>query len=126
MILFALSKNIKNNDIEYGVDETNFDMSYVRNDIRHNIVFKMSAIEKDKIVEEINKLNEEKELIKQQLQVYMANSTEGYTGNYKVTWRNQERSVLDSKRLQLEHPEIYNNYLKKSYSRPFKITKKEA
>lgn len=56
-----LEEYCKSNDIEYGVDETNFDMSYVRNDIRHNIVFKMSAIEKDKIVEEINKLNEEKE-----------------------------------------------------------------
>lgn len=74
---------------------------------------------------QIEKLKEEKEVIQQQLQVYMANNTEGYTGNYKVTWKNQERSVIDSKRLQADHPEIYNQYLKKSYSRPFKITLKE-
>lgn len=49
------------NDIEYGVDETNFDMSYARNDIRHNVVFKMNKEDKSKILEEINLLNEEKE-----------------------------------------------------------------
>ena len=78
-----------------------------------------------KLNEQIDNLNLAKEKIKQQLQVYMANSTEGYTDNFKVTWKSQERPTVDTKRLQVEHPEIYNQYLKKSYSRPFNVFKKE-
>jgi len=51
----------ENNEIEYGVDETNFDETYLRNNIRHNIVGNMSKEEKLKVVEEINFLNIDKE-----------------------------------------------------------------
>lgn len=49
------------NNIEYGVDETNFDETYLRNNIRHNLISKMSLEEKKKLVEEINLKNIEKE-----------------------------------------------------------------
>lgn len=74
---------------------------------------------------QIKALEREQEQIKQEIQVYMCNATEGQTGGYKVTWRNQERNSIDAKRLQAEHPEIYNEYLRKSTSRTFKITYKE-
>lgn len=48
------------NNIKFGVDETNFDLSYSRNKIRHEIVEKMSIEEKNKMIEEINGLNIEK------------------------------------------------------------------
>lgn len=48
------------NNIEYGVDETNFDETYLRNNIRHNIILNMNELEKDNVIEEINKLNESK------------------------------------------------------------------
>ena len=48
------------NDIEFGVDETNFDLRYSRNKIRHEVVSKLKEEEKNSIIEEINKLNEEK------------------------------------------------------------------
>ena len=44
-------------NIVYGVDETNFDLSYKRNKIRHEIISKMSESEKDSIIKEINELN---------------------------------------------------------------------
>jgi tRNA(Ile)-lysidine synthase len=51
----------ENNDIDYGVDETNFDEKYLRNNIRHNVIKKMSIDEKKQIVKEINFLNVSKE-----------------------------------------------------------------
>lgn len=75
---------------------------------------------------QIKALEREQEQIKQEIQVYMCNATEGQTGGYKVTWRNQERNSIDAKRLQAEHPDIYNEYLRKNTSRTFKITYKEA
>lgn len=75
---------------------------------------------------QIKALEREQDRIKQEVQIYMATATEGITEGYKVTWRNQERNSIDTKRLQVEHPEIYNAYLKKSVSRTFKITRKEV
>lgn len=49
-----------NNNIGYGIDETNFDENYLRNNIRHNVISKMSKEEKLKIVNEINELNKNK------------------------------------------------------------------
>jgi putative phage-type endonuclease len=78
--------------------------------------------EYSKLNAQIKVLEREQEQIKQELQVYMANATEGHTDGYKVTWRQQERNTIDTKRLQVEHPEIYSAYAKKSLSRMFKIT----
>ena len=51
----------ENNSIEYGVDETNFDETYLRNNIRHNVIKNMSKEEKNEVVKEINLLNVVKE-----------------------------------------------------------------
>ena len=52
-----LKKYCDNNNIEYGVDETNFDNSYLRNNIRHNVVLKMSEEEKKQVLDEIRQNN---------------------------------------------------------------------
>ncbi len=49
------------NNIKFGVDETNFDVSYLRNNLRHNVLLKLSREEKENIVKEINRLNVDKE-----------------------------------------------------------------
>lgn len=46
-----------NNGITFGVDETNFDLNYSRNKIRHETIGKMSEEEKNKIIQEIKCLN---------------------------------------------------------------------
>ena len=74
---------------------------------------------------QIEALETRKEQIKQELQVYMATATEGFTGAYTVSWKAQYKNTVDTKRLKAEHPEIYNAYLKQSVSRPFKVSKKE-
>jgi len=56
-----LEEYCKENGIEYGVDETNLDESYLRNNIRHNLISKMNKKEREIIIEEIKKLNVFKE-----------------------------------------------------------------
>lgn len=46
-----------NNNIEFGIDESNLEDHYTRNKVRHSIVEKMSLKEKKKLVKEINKKN---------------------------------------------------------------------
>ena len=48
------------NNIDYGVDETNFDENYLRNNIRHNVIKNMSSDDKKKVLNEINDLNKAK------------------------------------------------------------------
>lgn len=56
-----LKNYCEDNCIEYGVDETNFDESYLRNNIRHNVIKNMSLNDKKKVIDEINGLNKSKE-----------------------------------------------------------------
>jgi len=49
------------NSIDFGVDETNFDETYLRNNIRHNIVKNMSKNDRKVYLNEINKFNKNKE-----------------------------------------------------------------
>ena len=48
-------------NIVYGVDETNFDLSYSRNRIRHEVISKMSEEEKNNIIEKLEILNTKKQ-----------------------------------------------------------------
>lgn len=75
---------------------------------------------------QISTLETRKEQIKQELQVYMANATEGFTGAYTVSWKEQVKNSIDTKRLKAEHPEIYDAYLKQTVTRPFRVDKKEV
>ena len=64
-ILLCYSKEDLNNycvenGIAFGVDETNFDENYLRNNIRHNVIKKMSKEDKDRVVKEIEELNKSK------------------------------------------------------------------
>lgn len=46
---------------------------------------------------------------------------------YEATWKTQHRSSIDTKRLKAENPKIYNEYLRTSNNRVFRIRKlKEA
>ena len=53
-----LMEYCKNNQIEYGCDESNFSDDYTRNKIRHSLVEKMTRKEKEQMVLEIQKENE--------------------------------------------------------------------
>ena len=52
------------NGVPYSIDESNLKDDYLRNRIRHSIVQKMSAVERKKIIDEINNQQEKTEIIK--------------------------------------------------------------
>lgn len=53
-----LLKICEENDVPYSIDKTNFDISIMRNRIRHNVVSKMLDREREEIIKEINSENE--------------------------------------------------------------------
>ena len=45
----------------------------------------------------------------------------GSSDGYRVSWKTQSKSTIDSKKLMADHPDIYNKYVKTSSSRVFRI-----
>lgn len=61
--LLKLSKNdiiqyLSNNNLPYAIDKTNYDLDLTRNKIRHVILKNMTEIEKENLLDEINKKNQ--------------------------------------------------------------------
>ncbi|MDE7431228.1 MAG: YqaJ viral recombinase family protein [Lachnospiraceae bacterium] len=73
------------------------------------------------IMEQIERLQEEQDIIEQEVKLYMKDNEYASNDNYRVSWSNVESTRLDSKRIREEHPEIYRDYAKKSVSRRFQI-----
>ena len=74
--------------------------------------------------QEAKALDEKIKAIKQQLKLRMGECTTAACGRFLITWRDETRTTLDTKRLKLEQPETFAMYAKTSVSRPLKI--KEA
>ena len=62
-----LQKYCDDNKVHYGIDWSNFDVSYERNDIRKNVVSLMTDKDREIALKEIKKINEEKEEKKSQI-----------------------------------------------------------
>ena len=57
------------------------------------------------------------------LKMDMGTADRAFCGNYKVTWKTQERSLFDKEAFAKANPEIdLRPYYKTSTSRPFKLT----
>lgn len=61
------------------------------------------------------------EAIKQQLKMRMGICTNATCGKWSVTWKDQTKTTIDSKRLRAELPETFAMYSKTSTSRPLVI-----
>ena len=70
----------------------------------------------------VKELECERDKLKQELQLAMADAEIGRAQGYVVEWKNQVRQSLDTKKLKSEHAEIYEKYLKPAQTvRMFKI-----
>jgi putative phage-type endonuclease len=70
----------------------------------------------------IKELERERDALKQELQLAMADAEIGRAQGYIVEWKNQPRQTLDTQRLKKEQAEIYAKYLKPAQTvRMFKI-----
>lgn len=74
------------NNIEYGIDESNLSNHYKRNQIRHSTIENMSDIEKDKVIDEINKKNKQLVLIEKKALSFIGKKNK-YTVNEFVSFK---------------------------------------
>ena len=77
----------------------------------------------DEIVTDIKALESDKNLIEQEIQLYMEEFEVAKIGDRKVTWKSSSRNTIDSKKLKAEMPDIAQQYMKTSTSRTFRVGK---
>jgi putative phage-type endonuclease len=72
--------------------------------------------------EQVKELTKQRDALKQEIQLTLADAEIGRARGYIVEWKNQTRQALDTARLKKEQAEIYANYLKPAQTtRVFKI-----
>lgn len=79
---------------------------------------------RDRLMQQIEVLNIEKNRIEQEIKLAMGDNETAETDTYKVTWSNVETNRLDSGRLKKEEREIYDNFVKVTTSRRLSIKPK--
>lgn len=78
-------------------------------------------IQREKIINQIEELDKEKNKIEEDVKLYLKDSELGLSECFKVSWTTVESTRLDSKRLKEEMPEVYEHYSKTSSTRRFQI-----
>jgi putative phage-type endonuclease len=77
-------------------------------------------------VQEQRKAIEQKEkLLKQRLQLALDGNTDGFTVDYKITYRPQGRTTIDNKRLKAERPDIYAAYSNTTTNNVLRISERK-
>lgn len=69
----------------------------------------------------VEALEAEKETYRNQLRVILQDATIGMAGKYKVTWKNQSSTRLDTDRIKTEAPDLYIKYGKTTDTRVLRI-----
>lgn len=80
----------------------------------------------DSISDEIKALEQQKKEYENRLKLKLENATEGHSQRHKVTYKTVVLNRVDSKRLKVEVPDIYEKFIKPSSSRRLTIKKLEA
>ena len=63
--------------------------------------------------------------VKNQIKATLGESMSGNSDSYKITWKSQVKTTVDSKRLKEKFPEVYKQVTKSSTSRVLRITQKK-
>lgn len=78
------------------------------------------------LTESIKQMEEAKEACANTIKAALGEATEGISSGFRVTWANESRKRLDSKKLTAEHPELnLSDYYKVSNTRVFRVKEKE-
>lgn len=83
--------------------------------------FKEKLQRRDELVSLMEKMEQEKNSIEQEIKLQMGDSESAVCDNYRINWTNVLSNRIDTKRLKAEEPEIYEKYLNASNSRRFQI-----
>lgn len=76
---------------------------------------------REEVVALIDKLEKEKAIIDQKIQLQLEDAAYGESSEYRVSWLSSESRRLDTKKLKAEKPEVYDQYCKTSSSRRFMV-----
>lgn len=79
------------------------------------------CMEYDRLSEELKKVEAAKNAAANQLKSYLKEAEAGVIGDRRVTWKEINKSTVDTKRLKSEKPEIYNDFLKDSSYRRLSV-----
>ncbi len=74
---------------------------------------------------QISELEKRADTIKQTIITALDGNTDGYTEKFKVSWKEQQRVSLDSKKIKAEMPEIYEKYSKTTSSKVFRLAERK-
>lgn len=76
---------------------------------------------RDQVDREIKALQEQKAEYENKIKAKLGTSEAGGTENYKVFWKSYITNRFDSKRFKADHPDLHEQYIKKSKSRKFTV-----
>lgn len=77
--------------------------------------------QRQRLTEQVEKLEQEKRQIEQEIKLYMGEAELAENEEFRVLWKSVYSSRLDEKRLKAEQPEVYEKYKKTISSRRFQI-----
>lgn len=69
----------------------------------------------------IDELDIEKKALEQHIKIAMGDKEIAFIGEEKVTWKSSITSRMDTKKFKVDHPALYDQYVKESSSRKFNI-----
>ena len=73
------------------------------------------------IIKEIEILEQEQKEIEQTIKLAMEDCGKAKSGKYRISWENVDTTRLDTKRIKVERPDIYEQYANTSSSRRFSV-----
>lgn len=74
----------------------------------------------------IKQLQKQSDAIKQRLKTVLGEHCLGCSDRFEISWRPQERTIIDTKKLYREHPEVYRACAVTSTTRVFKMKERES
>lgn len=112
-----------------GSDSAQRTLEALYNEQRDNVITmfeqEQTAAELTAIKAQIKVLEVREKLLKQNLINALGGNTDGLTENYKLSWREQSKTTLDSKSLKRDYPKIYEQFAKTSTSKVFRISERK-
>lgn len=76
---------------------------------------------REEVIELLDKLENEKKQIEQEIKIYLGDAEKAESEVYRVSWKPLVTARLDTKALQEQEPQIYQKYLKETSSRRFTV-----
>ena len=76
------------------------------------------------LLQSIKEREREAEAIKQTVQAFMGTAGLGESRRYKVSWKAQQRTTVDSRKLKADFPDIYKQVTKTTESRVFRFAER--